>query len=108
MKLRDRIGIDLSRSIRIEDGVEWAARNGVRFLDIQLDTAANAITSFDAKRVAAVRSVRPVTTPLPTTPSAPTATLWPCVASPTSPRTKSDTHSASGTTGRQPHSDGAR
>ena len=48
-------GIDLSRTIRIEDGVEWAARNGVRYLDIQLDTAANAITSFDAKRVAAVR-----------------------------------------------------
>jgi sugar phosphate isomerase/epimerase len=58
VKLRDRIGIDLSRHIRIEDGVEWAARNEVRFLDIQLDTAANAVTSFDAKRVAAVRSVR--------------------------------------------------
>ena len=58
MKLRDRIGVDLSRSIPIEDGVEWAARNGVRFLDIQLDSAANAITSFDAKRIAAVRGVR--------------------------------------------------
>ena len=58
MKLRERIGVDLSRSIRIEDGVEWAARNGVRFLDIQLDSAANAITSFDAKRIAAVRGVR--------------------------------------------------
>ena len=58
MTLRDRIGIDLSRNIRIEDGVEWAARNNVRYLDIQLDTAANAITSFDAARVAAVRRVR--------------------------------------------------
>jgi sugar phosphate isomerase/epimerase len=58
VKLRDRIGIDLSRHIRIEDGVEWAARNDVRYLDIQLDTAANAITSFDSKRVAAVRGVR--------------------------------------------------
>ena len=58
MSLRERIGIDLSPSIRIEDGVEWAAKNGVRYLDIQLDTAANAITSFDAKRVAAVRGVR--------------------------------------------------
>ena len=31
MKLRDRIGIDLSRDVRIEGGVEWAARNEVRF-----------------------------------------------------------------------------
>ncbi|HET7159665.1 MAG TPA: TIM barrel protein, partial [Burkholderiales bacterium] len=58
MKLRDRIGIDLSRDVRIEDGVEWAARNDVRFLDIQLDTQANAITSFDAARVAGVRATR--------------------------------------------------
>lgn len=47
MKLRERIGIDLSRDVRIEDGVEWAAKNQVRFLDIQLDTEANAITTFD-------------------------------------------------------------
>jgi sugar phosphate isomerase/epimerase len=58
MKLRDRIGIDLSRNVRIEDGVEWAAKNSVRYLDIQLDNETNAITTFDAKRVAAVRSAR--------------------------------------------------
>jgi sugar phosphate isomerase/epimerase len=58
VKLRDRIGIDLSRHIRIEEGVEWAAKNDVKFLDIQLDTDANAITSFDEKRVSAVRKVR--------------------------------------------------
>ena len=46
MNLRDRIGIDLNRNVRIEDGVAWAAKNGVRHLDIQLDSAANAITSF--------------------------------------------------------------
>jgi sugar phosphate isomerase/epimerase len=57
MKLLDRIGIDLSRSMRIEDGVEWAAKNNVRHLDIQLDNEANAITTFDEKRVKAVRSV---------------------------------------------------
>lgn len=56
MTLRDRIGIDLGRRIRLEDGIEWAARNGVRYLDIQLDTAANAITTFDHTRAAAVRS----------------------------------------------------
>jgi len=58
MKLRDRIGIDLSRDVRIEDGVEWAAKNGVKYLDIQLDNDTNDITTFDDKRAAAVRAVR--------------------------------------------------
>ena len=58
MKLRERIGIDLSRNMRIEDGVEWAAKNDVKYIDIQLDNETNAITSFDAKRVAAVRDGR--------------------------------------------------
>ena len=58
MKLRQRIGIDLSRDVRIEDGVEWAAKNDVKYLDIQLDNDTNDITSFDEKRVAAVRTVR--------------------------------------------------
>ena len=56
MNLKDRIGIDLGRRIRLEEGIEWAARNGVRYLDIQLDTAANALTTFDDARAAAVRS----------------------------------------------------
>ncbi len=58
MSLKDRIGIDVNRTVTIEDGIEWAAKNGVRYLDFQLDTEANAITSFDAKRVAAVRAGR--------------------------------------------------
>jgi hypothetical protein len=44
MNLKDRIGIDLGRRIRLEEGIEWAARNNVRYIDIQLDTATNAIT----------------------------------------------------------------
>ncbi len=55
MALKDRIGIDLGRKIRLEEGIEWAAKNGVRFIDVQLDTAENALTTFDAKRCAAVR-----------------------------------------------------
>ena len=55
MNLRDRIGIDLGRRIRLEEGIGWAAKNGVRYLDIQLDTAANALTTFDDARAAAVR-----------------------------------------------------
>jgi len=56
--LRERIGIDLSRDMRIEDGLAWAAKNNVEYLDIQLDNETNAITTFDEKRVAAVRTVR--------------------------------------------------
>lgn len=55
MNLRDRIGVDLGRKIRLEEGIEWAAANGVRFIDVQLDTAENALTAFDAKRCVAVR-----------------------------------------------------
>src|SRR5512134_295337 len=56
MNLKDRIGIDLGRRIRLEEGIEWAARNGVRYIDIQLDTATNAITTFDDARAAAVHA----------------------------------------------------
>jgi hypothetical protein len=56
VSLRERIGIDLGRKIRLEEGIEWAARNQVRYIDIQLDTAANALTTFDDKRAAGVRA----------------------------------------------------
>jgi sugar phosphate isomerase/epimerase len=56
MSLRDRIGIDLGRKIRLEEGIEWAAANQVRYIDIQLDTAANALTTFDDRRAAGVRA----------------------------------------------------
>jgi sugar phosphate isomerase/epimerase len=55
MNLRDRIGIDLGRKIRLEQGIEWAARNGVRYIDVQLDTAENALPTFDTKRCTGVR-----------------------------------------------------
>ena len=56
MSLRDRIGIDLGRKIRLEEGIEWAAANQVRYIDVQLDTAANALTTFDDGRAAGVRA----------------------------------------------------
>lgn len=56
MSLRERIGIDLGRRIRLEEGIEWAAKNQVRYIDIQLDTAENAVTAFDDKRCASVRA----------------------------------------------------
>jgi sugar phosphate isomerase/epimerase len=55
--LHDRIGIDIGRRLRLEDGLEWAVRNQVRYIDIQLDTGANAFTSFDDARCSLVRRV---------------------------------------------------
>ncbi len=37
MNLKDRIGIDLSSKIRLEDGIAWAARNAVSYIDSELD-----------------------------------------------------------------------
>ena len=56
MALLDRIGIDLGRKIRLEQGIELAARHGVRFIDIQLDTDDNTMERFDGARAAAVRA----------------------------------------------------
>jgi sugar phosphate isomerase/epimerase len=57
MKLRDRIGIDISRRLKLEDAIEWAAKNGLRHIDIQLDTGENALPKFDTKRCAGVRKL---------------------------------------------------
>jgi sugar phosphate isomerase/epimerase len=56
MSFRDRIGIDIGRRMRLEDGIAWAARHGVRHIDIQLDTAGNALTDFDDRRASGVRA----------------------------------------------------
>jgi sugar phosphate isomerase/epimerase len=55
MTLRDPIGIDVGRRLRLEDAIEWAAEHEVRWIDIQLDAGANALTSLDETRAAAVR-----------------------------------------------------
>lgn len=55
MSLLSRIGVDVGRKLRLEEAVEWAARNGVPHIDIQLDTGANAVTTFDEARCRAIR-----------------------------------------------------
>ena len=55
MALRDRIGIDIGRRLRLEDAIQWAADHDVRYIDVQLDTAANALASFDDARAAGIR-----------------------------------------------------
>ncbi len=57
MAFIDRIGIDISRRLKLEDAIAWAAGNGLRHIDIQLDTGDNALTRFDGKRCAAVRKL---------------------------------------------------
>lgn len=53
--LRERIGVDLSRRVPAEEGIEWAAANGVRYIDIQTDIAPNALESFDDARCKGIR-----------------------------------------------------
>src|SRR4029077_195918 len=55
MNLSDGIGIDLGRRLKLEDAIEWAAQHQVRWIDIQLDSGANALTTFDVARAAGVR-----------------------------------------------------
>ncbi|MGC2412030.1 MAG: TIM barrel protein [Stellaceae bacterium] len=55
MDLRDRIGIDIGRKLLLEDAVSWAAAHQVRFIDVQLDTGANALGTIDERRAAALR-----------------------------------------------------
>jgi sugar phosphate isomerase/epimerase len=56
MSLRERIGIDIGRKLRLEEAVAWAAEHQVRFIDLQLDAGANALGTIDDKRAAAVRT----------------------------------------------------
>jgi sugar phosphate isomerase/epimerase len=55
MSLKDRIGIDIGRKLPLEDAVAWAAAHSVRFVDVQLDTGANALGTIEDRRAAALR-----------------------------------------------------
>ena len=56
MSLRERIGIDVGLKLPLEEAIEWAGRHQVRFIDVQLDTGANALGTVDDSRAAAVRA----------------------------------------------------
>jgi sugar phosphate isomerase/epimerase len=55
MNLGDRIGVDLGRRAKIEDGIEAAIEHGVRYLDLKIDVAPNAIESLTKERIKAIR-----------------------------------------------------
>jgi len=56
MNLRDRIGIDIGRKLSLEDAAAWASAHAVRFVDVQLDTGANALGTIDRPRAATLRA----------------------------------------------------
>jgi sugar phosphate isomerase/epimerase len=53
--LHHRLGVDIGRSMRLEDGLDWAAAHQVHYVDIQLDTGSNAFTTFDDARIHDIR-----------------------------------------------------
>ena len=56
MGLRERIGVDIGRKLKLEDAVSWAEANRVAYIDVQLDTGANALKTVDAARAHKVRA----------------------------------------------------
>ena len=59
MTLRERIGVDLGGRRRLEDGLAWAAANGVYYVDMCLEGAPdhpNAPATWTPERVAALRT----------------------------------------------------
>jgi len=57
LSLKDRIGVDIGRRAKLEDGLAWAARNDVFYIDIQLDYGANAMETFDERRCELVKKL---------------------------------------------------
>ncbi len=55
MDLRDRIGVDLGRRAKIEDGIQAAAEHGIKYLDIKIDVAPNAVETLTRDRIKAIR-----------------------------------------------------
>jgi hypothetical protein len=51
----NRLGINVGRKLPLEDAIGWAAQHDVGIIDIQLDTGANVVTSFDLPRAHAIR-----------------------------------------------------
>ena len=56
MNLTERIGFDAGAN-RLEDALEFAVANGFHFVDFNADTGANHMDTWDAERVADIRSI---------------------------------------------------
>ncbi len=47
MSFIERIGIDLQAKLPLEDGVEWAAKHGIHYIEAEVDLTPNAFNRFD-------------------------------------------------------------
>jgi sugar phosphate isomerase/epimerase len=56
LSLFDRIGVDVGGKLALEEAVAWAAAHRVRYIDVQLDSGANALDTIDHARAAAIRA----------------------------------------------------
>lgn len=56
MTLYDRIGVDVGRRLALEDAVAWAGEHRVRYIDLQLDSGANALGTIDEARGRTIRA----------------------------------------------------
>lgn len=55
--LRDRIGVDLGQRNKIEDGLAAAVEHGIKYLDLKIDVAPNAIETLTPERVKGIRDI---------------------------------------------------
>ena len=57
MGLRERIGVDLGRRCKIEDGLAAAVEHGIKYLDLKIDVAPNAIETLTPDRIKGIRDL---------------------------------------------------
>ena len=57
MGLRERIGVDLGQRCKIEDGLAAAVQHGIRYLDVKIDVAPNAIETLTPGRIKGIRDL---------------------------------------------------
>ncbi|MBS7543824.1 sugar phosphate isomerase/epimerase family protein [Ancylobacter oerskovii] len=55
MSFIERIGVDVGRRARIEDGIQQAIAHGIRYLDLKIDVAPNNVESLTDERIAGIR-----------------------------------------------------
>jgi sugar phosphate isomerase/epimerase len=56
MAIKDRIGIDIGIRKSIEDGLAWAAANGIRYVDFRLETSPDSFAELTPERCNAIRA----------------------------------------------------
>ncbi len=57
MSFLERVGVEYGRSMSAEDAVIHAGKNDIRFIDINIDVAPNALDSFDEQRCEKLRAL---------------------------------------------------